>query len=207
MTATSTFGTLRSAIMLFLDRANDPLVTPLVPTWVGLAEESIAEQVRARCMVQRATQPVTTAYVPLPCDWLAFLDIRDESGRTLTFLSRLDDPVPVAGPVSAYRLVGKEIEILPHVDPATTTPPSIEVAYFAMPPALTADTDTNALLQEHTSIYLYGALVHAAVYLHDPDAAKIYDATFQQAVAAANGWHEASRFSGGRLNARMRGFG
>jgi hypothetical protein len=202
-----TFADLKAAIIAWANRLGDPAFEAAIPSFVALAEEQIAAQVRARCQVVRATEKVTDPYLPLPNDWLALLEVKDASnGRPLTLVSRLEDVVAVAtrgGPMQSYSTVGNEVEILPHQ--AANANAEVTIAYYVRTTSL-LEQDSNTLLKLHGSIYLFGCLVHAMIWLQDPERAQQYDAAFQQAVTAANGWQEASRFTGSRLSARGAGF-
>lgn len=202
------YAELKKAIIAWLNREGFSVIANAIPGFITLAEEQIANQVRARCMLLRAVETVVRPTVPLPCDWLAMLEVRDHTtGHALEFYSRLDPTVEsgIHGPLCAYRLVGNEMEVLPHQEAASTE--QVEIIYFARPLPLLTDADSTALLRDHPSIYLFGALTNAGIFLEDEGRAKVFDSMFQQAVAAANGWQESSRFTGGRLRMRAPSFG
>jgi hypothetical protein len=198
------YADLKAAITGWANRYGDANFAAALPSFISLAEEQIAAQVRARCQAVRASEDVTDPYLPLPTDWLALLEVKDAAnGRPLTLLSRLEDVVDLprpGGSMTHYSIVGDEIEILPHQ--AAAAGARVTIAYYQRMPALSDARDTNVLLAQHGSIYLFGALVHAATWLKDAESAGKFDAMFQQAVAAANGWQEASRFTGSRLSTR-----
>jgi hypothetical protein len=205
----TTLADLKNSVTGWVNRRNDADFAAVLPSFIALTEERIATSVRARPMVTRATYPVQGQYLPLPCDWLEFLDVRLQgSPCPLPLLSRLDDAGAAyyAAGIAAYRIVDGQMEVLPTQDPAAPAPPVLEIAYYAQPQTLVIDTDTNPLLSRHPSIYQFIAAMFAAVYLEDAEATQRFNDLAASAVAQANEWQQTSRFSGGRLNAQARQF-
>ncbi len=202
------YADLKSVVTGWCNRRNDSAFAAALPGFVALAEADIASSVRARCMVARATYPITDRYTPFPCDWLEFLDVRLEGeGCPLPFASRLDAAWPqMGGSPRAYRLVDGQIEVLPTQSSTATDPWSLEIAYYARPLPLVNDTDSNALLNDQPGIYQFVTALYGVTWLEDADATQRFNDLSAAAIAKANEWQEASRFSGGRLNARARQF-
>ena len=203
-----TLSALRTDIIAWCNRKNDADFIAAVPGFIALAEERITTALRAKCMVQRATMPIAAGYLPLPCDWIAFLDVRVQGEpHPLTLLSRLDPEPHTGGRACAYRLVDGQVEVLPHrvVDPAVP-PQVLEVSYYAKPMALVADDDTNPVLEAHPSTYLFTSVLFAALWLKDEQLLAQANDLAASAVAMANTWHDSARFSGGRLNSLARAF-
>jgi hypothetical protein len=79
------------------------------------------------------------------------------------------------------------------------TPPVFKLAYYKRFPALVADTDTNWLLTNHPSIYLYSALIEAYAHIKDdariPTAVRLYSAQLAALIDA----DKAMRHSGSVL--------
>ena len=201
-------GTMMFTLTNWLNRRNDPDFAAASAGFLLLTEERIATSVRARSMVVRATYPVSGQYLPLPCDWLEFLDVRVQGCRhPLPFASRLE---PAAydrgGAPLVYRLVDGQMEVLPVQDPMNPNPPILEIAYYARPAPMELDTDSTALLVAHPSVYLFIAAMFAAMYINDAELLAQYNDLAASAVLQANEWQEQSRFSGARLNAMARAF-
>ena len=76
-----TLNSLTSEVMGWLNRQD---ITSLVPGWIAMTETDIAETLRARCMVARATQNIDANFISLPADFCAVESIRDTvSGKML----------------------------------------------------------------------------------------------------------------------------
>ena len=203
----TTRADLQAAVTGWVNRKNSTDFAQAFPSLLTLAEERIATSVRARSMVVRATYPVSGQYVPLPCDWLEFLDVRVQGKPyPLPLKARLDPVSLVGGGPSAYRLVDGQMEVLPAIDPASTNPPILEIAYYAAPVPLVLDTDTNALLDAHPSVYQFITTMFASLWIEDAELLTQFNDLAASAVAQANEWQNTSRWSGGRLNSTARCF-
>jgi hypothetical protein len=190
-----------------------------LPSWVLQVETDIAELLRARCMVSRAVQAIDKALISLPTDFISFESVRFACCRGLL---ALEDhwTGPLAGgpqcmcgprPSAAYRLVGECIEFLPHPtipDPPDPgwTPQMVEVAWYARPVPLKNPGDTNKVLENLYSVYLFGVTRYGAMYGRDDEREAQMTGRFGDAVAAANRWKDESDYSGAPLRAVVRSF-
>lgn len=195
-----------------------------LPSWVRMVETDIAQTLRARCMVARATQPVDAAFITLPVDFCSMESLRDSATGNLL---KLEDafsgpayayqvpPNPYAfaacSPNYSYRLVGGCIEFLPHPqipDPPIEgwAPSSVDMAWFQMPAALVNPQDTNAVLETFYAIYLFGTCKYGAAYELDDLRYQQMDGQYQSAIFAANMWKQGGDYSGAPLRAVVRGF-
>ena len=122
-----------------------------VPTFLALAEQDINLDLRARCMVVRATQLADGQYVPLPCDYLEGDSVRLMDGRELLYAPRgqmanlralqvhgyysaggplygAGGPYPYGGPPGGPRyfdVVGDLMELWPYEAPPDPPPPDL----------------------------------------------------------------------------------
>lgn len=172
-----------------------------------MAETDMAELLRARCMVVRATQPVDAPFVTLPSDFLEMESLRDaDTGELLSLEDHWTGPnISRAGPVTAYRLVGECIEFLPHPSPVAPFQ-TVNMAWYQRPPPLVDPQDSNAVLEKHYACYLWGVLRYGAKFELDPERASQADGEWQLATTAANSWKERAQYSGAPLRAVVRGF-
>jgi hypothetical protein len=182
-------------------------VIPRIPAFVAMVETEIAQTLRARCMVTSGVQPIDAAYITLPSDFCQMESIRDAtSGEMLDLRDEWSghwtDPqsnswhdgamVLASNSVStAYRLVGDCIEFLPHPlipDPPDPNwrPQQILMGYYAKPRPLINPSDTNTVLEQLYSVYLFGVCKYGAMWALDDARAAQMDAAWQQAVTRAD---------------------
>lgn len=175
-----------------------------IPGWVGMAENDMAELLRVRCMVQRATQDVDAAFITLPCDWVDMEGLRDSTtGLELTLEDHWTGPM-TGTKATAYRLIGSELEFLPHVVvpvpvPDPWVPQNVTMTYYARPKGLVAASDTNDVLQRFYSVYYHGVCRYASMFEGDQDRLAEAQAGWEAAVTQANAWKARSDYAGAPL--------
>jgi hypothetical protein len=202
MTLTSYSG-LTTALAAWLARDGDPIVSAAAPDLVALAEQRIfygsedpqfpSPAVRVRQM--ETTVPLSTvagtATVALPTGWLGAkrLYIDGDPDTDLVYMS--PEELRAAWPNAAttkpvnYTIEGENIVFGPTPDAVYT----VQVLYWQKPDPL-ATTPTNALLTAAPSLYLYAALLEAALWNGDDAAATRWLRMFS---AAANALHKSDR--------------
>lgn len=215
---------LQADVASYLNR-QDILTNGVMPGWILAVETELAETLRARCMLKIATQPIDNAYISLPPDFATMESIRDAlTGELLDLKDEwsghwtakyqpygwqpYDATTALSGPSVAYRLVHDCIEFLPHPtipDPPDPTwvPQSVLMGWYAKPQPLLLPNDTNTILEDLYSVYLWGVLKQGALWALDDDRAQQADATWQQAITRANLWKQQSDYSGAPLRAEM----
>lgn len=211
---------LQDEVMGWLNRRD---VLPLMPGWVLAVETEIAETLRARCMVTSGIQTIDAPYISLPDDFATMESIRDAvTGEMLDLKDAwtghwIEAYQPSAwnvyqqqinGPCTAYRLMHDCIEFLPH--PIIPNPPDpswqpqqVLMGYYAKPRPLLLPSDTNPVLENLYTVYLFGLCKLGALFELDDDRVAQMDAQFQQVVTRANLWKQQSDYSGAPLRAEM----
>jgi hypothetical protein len=221
----ATYQGLQDDVVSWLNRRD---CIGLIPGWVAMLETEIAETLRARCMVVSGIQAIDAPYIALPSDFATMESIRDAT--TGGMLELKDQWSPRGGgwnapytyftgvypslyyqlnptaPTTAYRIVGNCIEWLPH--PIIPDPPdpahvfqTVLMGWYAKPTPLLLPADTNSVLENLYSVYLYGLLKLGAIWALDDDRAAQADAQWQQVVTRANLWKQQSDMSGAPLRA------
>lgn len=215
---------LQADVASYLNR-QDVLTNGVMPGWILAVETELAETLRSRPQVVVVTQPIDNAYISLPPDFATMESIRDATSGELLVLKDewsghwssqyqptgwqpYDSTTALSGPSVSYRLVHDCIEFLPHPtipnppDP-TWVPQSVMMGYYAKPKPLLLPADTNVVLENFYSIYLFGVVKQGAIWALDDERAQQVDTLWQQAVTRANTWKQQSDYSGAPLRAEM----
>ena len=215
---------LQADVASYLNR-QDILTNGVMPGWILAVETELAQTLRARCQVKHAIQPIDNAYITLPPDFATMESIRDATTGELLVLKDqwsghwanqyqstgwqpYDNVCAFSGPSWAYRLVHNCIEFLPH--PTIPNPPDpswvpqqIMMGWYRKPRPLLLPADTNPILENLYSVYLYGVIKQGAIWAVDGDRATQMDALFQQAVTRADLAKQQSDYSGAPLRSEM----
>jgi hypothetical protein len=202
----------------------------LLPGWTLMVETEISETLRARCQVVSAVQAIDAPYIALPSDFATMESIRDNTTGAMLELKDQWSPkgggwnapytyfsgvypslywqINPAAPCTAYRIVADCIEFLPHPlipdppDPAWV-PQTVLMGYYQRPKPLLLPADTNPILENLYSVYLFGLCKMGAIWGLDDDRAQQMDAQYQQVVTRANLWKQQSDMSGAPLRSEM----
>jgi hypothetical protein len=215
---------LQADVASYLNR-QDILTNGVMPGWVLAVETELAETLRARCQVASAIQPIDAPYIALPSDFATMESVRDNTTGEMLVLKDewsghwnnqyapigwqpYDAITALSGPSVAYRLVANCIELLPH--PAIPNPPDpnwqpqqILVGYYRKPRPLLLPTDTNVILDNLYTVYLFGVVKQGAVWALDDDRTQQMDGLWQQSITRANLWKQQSDYSGAPLREEM----
>lgn len=176
-----TYAGLKAAVASWLKRSD---LTSSIPDLVALAEARIARDLRIRAQIvfDTLTTSTTDDWVALPSDFMELENITlvTDVERALTYETpeQLDVRFPVGSGEerpAAYTIIGDRIYFGPKPDAAYT----IKFTYYSRFTALSADSDTNWLLAQHPSIYLFATLAEAAPFLFDDQRAPMWEAKYQ----------------------------
>ncbi len=171
------FAALKSRIQSIIGRAPNDVCYELVTA-------DINQDMRLRSM--ESTTTLTAALsMALPSDFLsaASVYVNTDPRRTLrqtepqAFNRGYSDGV---GEPSLYAIVDGAM-LLDSVNTAS----DIELRYVAKLADLSADSDTNDVLTNHPSVYIYGALAHHAALIRDTEAAATWAAAYRAEMNSA----------------------
>lgn len=160
---------LLAAIAGYLNRDD---LTDAIPTFVQLFEAKMRKDRRARKFQNAGSVTITGDDMSMPSDFQSphswYHDGSTFFGRitsvTLYELPEIKRRMgPTGVPMFAAILPDLTVRFAPSPDANYTT----KLAYWRTLEALTASNPTNWMLVDHPEIYLYGALVEAALYLKD----------------------------------------
>lgn len=194
--ALSTYAALVSAVTEWLARDGDATLIARVPDFITLAEAKLNRELRVNQMEKRSTTDIDTTsdepeFVTLPTDFQAMRRIRlssVEGKPSLEFLSQTQMADyrtcrdNVSGQPLFYSIVGDELELAPTPNEDYT----LEMVYRATIPALTASNTTNWLLTMAPDVYLYGALLESAPYIHEDERLAVWGAAFGAVIEQIN---------------------
>lgn len=161
-----------------------------IPDFISLAENAIYSNevapLKIRSMEKISTAATAGQYVSLPSDFESARSVRlvtGDNGGQLVFQAPEQMFKQVAsGRPNFFTIIGDEVQLDRVPDSAYT----LEVQYFRKEPQLSASVQTNAILVNHPSIYLYGALAQVYFYSQDGEQAQKYTQLFISAIKGAN---------------------
>ena len=166
------------------DFANRQDLVSQIPVFIQLTEARLNRDIRHWRMEKRAQAEVVGERFPLPCDWVETIKVKAD-GRPLRLADAfMVDSVdheshrPSAGNLY-YRHTGDQLELFPAQD----KPVDFEIEYVAKVPALGEDQPTNWLLDEFPDVYIYGAMLQVAPFLHDDQRIPIWTQAYGESVS------------------------
>lgn len=202
----STFGELKSAVALWLNR---PDLTAYIPDFVRLAEQRInyggaephqTQPLRIPAMQTRATGTITASAIAFPTRFLEPIRIAGSSGGvkwSLQYVApeRYSEHSNSSGVPTVYTVMNNSILT------SGTGAASYILDYYQAFANLSADADTNWLLTNAPGVYLYGTLIESSPFLKDMSMMPAWLSAFKASIAAIN--RATNRQGGGSLAARV----
>jgi hypothetical protein len=185
------------------------------PTFIRMLEAKANRKLMVRQMETRARATVDInsdepEFISLPGDFQTMRRVRlpAETGKprlefkTSAQLDELrDSNSDRTGTPQCFTVAGDEMELWP--TPSTAI--EIEMTYRCNLPALGDNEPTNWLLVLAPDVYLYGALMEAAPYLHEDERIATWANGLQGAFDDLGKLSEQATFNAGPLTVRRRG--
>jgi hypothetical protein len=197
------YSELQSVIADFANRQD---LASQIPTFIQLTEARLNRDIRHWRQEKRAAADVVGERFPLPCDWVETIKVKAD-GRPLRLADAfMVDAVdhehhrPSAGNLY-YRHTGDQFELFPAQD----KPVRFEVEYVAKVPPLSDSEPTNWLLEEFPDVYIFGAMLQVAPFLHDDQRLPLWTQAYGEAVSAANISSDKAKYSGSALRMQRHG--
>jgi len=161
-----------------------------IPDFIQLAENAMysndVEVLTVRSMEIISTALTAGQYLSLPDDFESARSVRlvtGDSGGELRFQAPEQMYKQVAtGRPNFFTVVGNELQF----DRVPDSEYTIEIQYYRKATPLSDDNQTNEILTNHPSIYLYGALSQVFAYSQDDQQAVKYGGLFISAIQGAN---------------------
>lgn len=175
-----TYATLKSDIAAWAHRAD---MTAVIPSFVAMAETDIYKTgkpvLRVREMETESDLTVTGLVATIPTDYLEARYIKQDNAGQRTLFYR--PPEDWTRDHSGYfTVVGDEIRL------PTGFTTDLKLVYYAKPAALSADGDTNSVLDDYYQAYLSAALKYAFTYTQNLNAAQLHENALSSFISAAN---------------------
>lgn len=194
----TTYATLKTEIADFIER-ND--LTSVLDTFIDLCEADMQRSLKLLSFEATGTVTVTNGEGTLPTGFAAVRSVSWEGSpeRQLQYVtpSRLR-AVNAADPafVSYYTITGDKFKV------ADDSSGTLNLTYLANFTPLSDSNTTNAILTNHPAAYLYGSLIHAAVYCKDFEGGVTYKGLFDAEIEKIKKDNNDKKFAG-QLSVRV----
>ena len=182
--ALNTYTSLKASIANWLNRSD--LTAEIQDDFIKLTEADLNSKLRVRSMIAQTDITINAETAALPTDFLQIRNFYILSGQTKTPLvyttpASMDTTsgTSTTGLPTTFTILGDTLRFSPKPDATYTA----KMNYFKKFPALSSSVATNYILENHTAIYLYGSLFHAANFLGGINPQQIQ--TWQQMFATA----------------------
>lgn len=189
------FGEIKDLVTFYLHRQD---LDPLMPQFFELARERISKDARLIAMETDLPFDFIGSPIALPGDFLAFRSVRanvtggirplkvatKQHVDGLQRLSRGTSP-------TKYALSGGFLEIAPGQNNG-----SVNATYYARPADLINPEDTNTVLDDWPSLYLYAVLIYANSSIQDTESEQVSQNQYELELDKANESDTIARYSG-----------
>lgn len=168
------YGDFKTLLASYLHRSD---LTSMLPTFVEHGRLRMSQELRVQEMETYATVTLTSGVGALSSDLVAIRHVQGPT-RRLEWVN-LDNLLTVSTE-SAYTVVGLDIRA-----PGCAT---VDVYYWERPQTLVgaADSATRTVLSLYTQLWLYAALVEAAIYTQDPELEQSWQTRLDAEITRAN---------------------
>lgn len=192
------YSELKTELAAFYKR-ND--LTSELDTFIDLCEASMQKRIKLLEFETTGTVTVTAGAGTLPTGFVGArtLSWEGDPERVLRYvtpdaLERVNASNPSY--VSYYTITGTQIKF------ANDTDGTLNITYMARFTPLSDSNTSNAILANHPAAYLYGSLIHAAVYCKDPEGATGYATLFNSEMDEVIRDNQERKYAGASLQVR-----
>ena len=204
--AIQNYGELKTAIANWLKKDS---LTARIPEFIELAENAINNELDMPDIETEVDITIDARTAALPSDYIEqrrhYIDVSEPVQRITyrapesfwDYEAGWNDAV---GFPRFYTIEGGNLVFSPIPDSTYTG----KWLYLARLARLSANSDTNSILQEHTGLYLYGSLVQAEGYLADDPRMLTWATLYENAMDLAKMLGRRKRFPKGQKVMRSR---
>ena len=203
--ALTNYTELKTSIANWLNRSD--LTSEIQDDFIKLVEADFNSKLRVRAMVTSSDITINNETVALPSGFLQVRDFYILSGSTkypLRYMtpSQMDQVKGTSqtGLPSSYTILGDNFRFMPRPDSSYTC----KLNFYKSFTSLSNSNTTNYILTSHPSIYLYGALFHAANFLGgiNPQQVQTWQQMYGTAMERLEQNDREDQFSGSPLQIR-----
>ena len=203
--ALTSYTELKTSIANWLNRSD--LTTEISDDFIKLVEADFNSKLRVRKMIAQTSFTIDSETEALPTGFLQVRDIYILSGSTKYPLRYMTPPqmdqvrgTSRTGLPLAYTILGDTFRFMPKPDSSYTA----YINYYKSFDALSDTNTSNYILTNHPSIYLYGALFHAANFLGgiNPQQVQTWQQMYGTAMERLEQNDREDQFSGSPLQIR-----
>lgn len=190
--ALSTFAELKTSVASWLNRTD---LTSAITDFVTLAEADIRSDVSVQAMESYTSGTLTGETLAHPSYFISarLLKVNDDV-REYRTVAEYTQASEAGSTVKIFTSIGSNFYILNGASGDTYS-----LMYRAGFTPLSADSDTNWLLANAPSVYLWAACRHGAQYLRDDALRDRFDAWYKEAAAQVNTREKRAAYSGSPL--------
>lgn len=194
----TTYSELKTAIANYIHR-ND--LTSVLDDFIDQCEAEMQRKIKLLEFETTGTITITAGAGTLPTGFIGARALSWDGApdRILQYvtpdrLNRINASDPSY--VNYYTITGDQIKL------ANDTDGTVNITYLARFTPLSGSATSNAILTNHPSAYLYGSLMHAAIYAKDFESLPGYKALFEQEINEINRDNQDRKYAGAALQVR-----
>jgi hypothetical protein len=199
MALVTDYSSLQAHIADTLNRSD---LTGVIPNFIQQFEEWAITDGRAKRLVEQAAFSISADSIALPTG-LIELDSWYHDGATYYGAIEIVDPSGLAQIKAAYGLTQTGVPAFASIvngrarfAPAPDATYSTKMTYWESIEELSDSNTSNWLLDSHSNIYLYGALLESAPYLKDDPRTQIWGSELEKRLNALEQYNTNLRFGG-----------
>jgi hypothetical protein len=183
--AISTFGTLKSAVADWLNRAD---LSAVIPTFVQLAELNLRRDIKCRAMEQTASGTLSAVTLALPTRFIearrVVLGTYVQTYMTPNEWHKYRDETS-----DRYTIIGESFHF-------QSSSADYDISYWQAFAAFSDDGDTNWLITNHPDVYLWATLEQAGIYTQDDRLIALSRGLYEKAKIRINTTEQQARYGG-----------
>ena len=165
----------------------------VIDSFVKSATSRINREVKADAMEASATLVSSTKDFTLPTDYNQMRAVYLDSNELVSPVSPGQSKDENWSREAFYSIHGGILELRP----APTQSTNLNIKYFAKLASLSADTDTNKLLDDYQNLYIYAVMIEFCLFSEEDQRVATWQSAFTEEAMRVNKIEEDKRFGPG----------